>query len=166
MANDSAQLLEYVSILLDALVGDRSIAPKQIKRNKLHLAESNVDMENGTSTARAWNMIKIPIEWIVCFRHFDSLFSIKIGAQLLALASFPFHVSHSRCECVIHCLTYLWSVTKFINRISVLGCSRQNDYVMIKIIWIFVRFCWIVIINWDFSSPSFCRLLHTPSVCF
>lgn len=47
-------------------------------------------------------IIKIPVEWIVLFFRL----SIKINAQLLALAAISL--------CAMHCLTHLWSVTKFI----------------------------------------------------
>lgn len=77
------------------------------------------------------------------FLGFWILFSIKISAQLLAQPLLSLRLSHSRrvCVhvCVIHCLTHLWSVTKFIIEFFV-EYGRQNDYVMIKIIWIFVFF--------------------------
>lgn len=111
-------------------------------------------------------IIKIPIEWIV---FYSSFLSIKINAQLLALASFSIYPSVGVCVCVSyrHALSNVFvKCDQIHNRFFVVVGMQQTK-------WFcddqdYLNFCLFLYCYYKlrFFSPSFCRLLHTPSVCF
>lgn len=148
----------------------RRITPHN--RRCLKKGESSEKLKycNASSNNIAW-MIKISIEWIVSFFGFGCS-AIKINVQLLALAS----PSHRCCVCVpcraIHCLTHLWSVTKWIIDFF-LECSRLKWFCDDQDYYLSFCFC-IVMMNFDFFLPHLylssaayvCRLLLGFSFAF
>lgn len=99
------------------------------------------------SSSTTW-IIKIPIEWIAF-----GFLSIKINARLLLCTGFSFSL------CAMHCLTHLWSVTKFIIDFFLSNTADKMILWWSRLFEFLFLYCYYKL---RFFSPPFCRPLHTP----